>query len=1088
MIKLAAFLFSFPLFLECIIPETSTPLTEICDNGIDDDNDGSIDLNDSDCNCHGISDTIRISSSIIPNASFEDYTVCPYYYSQMEFCKGWIQASIGTSDYYNTCGLMGSTVTGYPPLPLPSGNGYVGFLDTRNLNKGVYQSSKEYVGSCLNRPLLAGKEYTLSFWIGFGIGGPKYKSRDTFNLGVFATDGCKNLPFQQPDRHSECPLIDKRWYLSNKVSVAGKNEWKKVIVKILPTKNIKAIIIGPACEMTDGEYYIWMDELLLDESINFEPLSILTKVNPCSEDSIILTASKSLFGNFKYQWYKDGVAISGANKISYTIPKGMSGAYVLKLNYGSECELSKPYYYTYIEKNTLIDTTICKGSTVEIANKSYSDSGIYFDTLKNHNGCDSILEINIKDHPRHLQTIKVDICENTAFEFDGRMLDSTAVYSFNYSTINGCDSTVLVDLNVRKKDYKEINFEICEGDKVRIANKFYTQSGQYLDTLSNNFGCDSVLEIHIVQRSIYSANLDSVICEGSYVEIGTNRYDTTGIYHDSLKTTYLCDSVIHLTLKVNKVSETIIDSVICEGDFVEIFGIKYYSSGSYSLVGQNQFACDSLVNVNIKTEATHKTYIDTSICSGSSIEVLNQSYTSTTHEVIHTLNQYHCDSSIFLNLLVNPVYNYTIKEVICEGSWIKVGNQNYDKTGLYTIALKSSMNCDSIIQLELKTNPNSTFELDTTICFQQQLIYGNKILTQPGNYHFVDMNEYGCDSITDIQLLINSEINSKDSVRQLNCENDQYGEIIPNIFGGQAPYTYRWNNGSFADHLKGLSYGNYTLTVTDQNQCTVIKSFNIDQVPCFCFDVNAVNGSCLEGGLGVIQIKQLSGRNPLEYFLNSKPYPVVGDEIPLLKPGQYLLEIVDEKNCVYSHPINIQLDDNFIQDLGTDTLFHNVGDSVELTVNLPGQLSNLNGTWSGSDFIACPNCIQTKTFAKLGESEFTFSGEDVNGCPLEYKIIVVAKRGFFIPDAFSPNYDQSNDYFNLISDSSVEIIDVLQIYDRWGNRIFESKAGIPNTPLGAWDGSAHGRKVDPGVFIYLFQFRDKTGTKFQLTGEVTLIR
>lgn len=75
-----------------------------------------------------------------------------------------------------------------------------------------------------------------------------------------------------------------------------------------------------------------------------------------------------------------------------------------------------------------------------------------------------------------------------------------------------------------------------------------------------------------MQRSIYSANLDSVICEGSYVEIGTNRYDTTGIYHDSLKTTYLCDSVIHLTLKVNKVSETIIDSVICEGDFVGIFG------------------------------------------------------------------------------------------------------------------------------------------------------------------------------------------------------------------------------------------------------------------------------------------------------------------------------------------------------------------------------------------------------------------------------------------------------------------------------------------------------------------------------------
>lgn len=87
---------------------------------------------------------------------------------------------------------------------------------------------------------------------------------------------------------------------------------EKVTAKIKPVKRIETIIIGPSCKLTDGRYYFWMDGLILEESINFEPLSIQTKANLCSEDTVILTASKSLSGNFEYQWYKDGIATLGA--------------------------------------------------------------------------------------------------------------------------------------------------------------------------------------------------------------------------------------------------------------------------------------------------------------------------------------------------------------------------------------------------------------------------------------------------------------------------------------------------------------------------------------------------------------------------------------------------------------------------------------------------------------------------------------------------------------------------------------------------------------------------------------------------------
>ena len=77
---------------------------EICDNGIDDDGDGFIDLNDDECDCTGFGgDPI---TGLIPNPSFEDMDCCPTWHSQLNCATTWTQASSATSDYYNTCDFV----------------------------------------------------------------------------------------------------------------------------------------------------------------------------------------------------------------------------------------------------------------------------------------------------------------------------------------------------------------------------------------------------------------------------------------------------------------------------------------------------------------------------------------------------------------------------------------------------------------------------------------------------------------------------------------------------------------------------------------------------------------------------------------------------------------------------------------------------------------------------------------------------------------------------------------------------------------------------------------------------------------------
>ena len=120
---------------------------ENCNNGIDDDGDGKIDLNDPDCSC-GPSTSIP---SIIPNPSFESYTVCPTYISQLNNSSQWQQATIPTTDYFNSCGYLNNAGM----TPFPDGNAAVGTFFAKGW--------QEYLGACLTTPMIAGTNYQLTF-------------------------------------------------------------------------------------------------------------------------------------------------------------------------------------------------------------------------------------------------------------------------------------------------------------------------------------------------------------------------------------------------------------------------------------------------------------------------------------------------------------------------------------------------------------------------------------------------------------------------------------------------------------------------------------------------------------------------------------------------------------------------------------------------------------------------------------------------------------------------------------------------------------------------------------------------------------
>lgn len=70
----------------------------------------------------------------------------------------------------------------------------------------------------------------------------------------------------------------------------------------------------------------------------------------------------------------------------------------------------------------------------------------------------------------------------------------------------------------------------------------------------------------------------------------------------------------------------------------------------------------------------------------------------------------------------------------------------------------------------------------------------------------------------------------------------------------------------------------------------------------------------------------------------------------------------------------------------------------------------------------------------------------------------------FIPNAFTPNGDDLNDRFLIQTSDVCQILDFnIQIFDRWGNLIYETKSPDPSQ---AWDGTVDGKESRQGVYMF----------------------
>lgn len=194
--------------------------------------------------------------------------------------------------------------------------------------------------------------------------------------------------------------------------------------------------------------------------------------------------------------------------------------------------------------------------------------------------------------------------------------------------------------------------------------------------------------------------------------------------------------------------------------------------------------------------------------------------------------------------------------------------------------------------------------------------------------------------------------------------------VIPN--GGNAPYTYLWNNGSTSSQLSNLPVNTYSVTVTDASSCTAqIQSIVVSQPQALSLTMAATPQSCLQKLDGTATASTSGGTAPYSYLWSNNR---TGNSIASLAANLYSVTVTDANNCTATDSVTVGIAPVMVI---TKTIEQPVcapvnNGSIQLAIT--GGNPAYSYLWSNGS-IASLN-------ANLGEGTFYVTVTDSRGCTI----------------------------------------------------------------------------------------------------------
>jgi hypothetical protein len=152
-----------------------------------------------------------------------------------------------------------------------------------------------------------------------------------------------------------------------------------------------------------------------------------------------------------------------------------------------------------------------------------SSSGVYTQVLTNALGCDSVVTLELTVNEPSVQQLSASVCAPNTYNFQGQALNSSGVYSVTLTNQWGCDSVVTLSLEYRSADTTHLFYLLCTGESLQVQGQSLNSAGVYIFNVPTAAGCDSIVEytVDMMENNLVSSGQ----CAGAQLTYNSNAPD-----------------------------------------------------------------------------------------------------------------------------------------------------------------------------------------------------------------------------------------------------------------------------------------------------------------------------------------------------------------------------------------------------------------------------------------------------------------------------------------------------------------------------------------------------------------------------------
>ena len=869
-------------------------------------------------------------------------------------------------------------------------------------------------------------------------------------------------------------------------------------------------------------------------------VSILGDTIDCRKDTAFLQGSSATPGS-SLHWYGPG----GFESTDGNISVSDSGVYILEVTGPNGCMIARSFEVV-IDRQTpdfrvRSDTLTCRNDSAVLALVGIgSDDQVIW---SGPGGLSSTTNTITTDIPGEyfIKVTGINGCEQR--DTTSILNDREAPYVIALDDTITC-SNPEVTLSVINSDISSWNWQGPMGISFDTSTISTDRIGMYNLTVVGHNGCDTTISFEVrvdtvkPQFSLLGDTLDcnnnSVTLEVNTMDAGLVSWSGPGGFTSTSFEPEVQDSgwYVFTFTKANGCSRTdsiyivqteALPDISARGDTLNCVKDSAFLTGTSStpdvsfmwLDGQNNVIGNRSI-VQVDNPGLY-TLTVTSLEGCKSQEVVRVVADTIKPEIISIASAgLKCDST-YTNLLSEISSDVVRFEWTGPGNFYSTDqNPRVSDIGRYYLTIYAENGCsstDSIFLIAQDTRPYVQITSDTITCINPQaLLTGNSNtenvtfewtgpggfyssdsivnVTVPGLYFLRVRDENDCSTLDSVW--VTEDLRRPDAMI---FADTIYCESMPATISstttpsnsGRA-WFYSGQRISTDSEIMSSEPGIYTLVTThpetgckDTVSEDIIRSYDtIQSALVHTEDISCMNVT------GLIEIQEVSGSlGPYEYSLNGQDFqvePIFED----LSTGHHEIVIRDRYGCEFVTSAFINQKQTYTLNLPPNVSIQKGGkETITVITNIPtDRIAQIS--WLPGHGLSCTDCLST-----VASPDFTTTYKvvvtDIDGCTYQDSITVEVVEGsdVYVPNIFSPNGDQLNDIFTVYSNTEAQL-DVLAIFDRWGELVFRVTNGTTNDDQYGWDGTFDGERVKPGVYVY-YVIIEVEGQMKVLSGDITLM-